>query len=187
MNTVREAHVYIELGDEAPTFAGLLKSSNSARRNLASTSFQYDSGYRAHPHAYPISPELPLVSTRTFTPENRTIFGGFADASPDTWGKKVIEATRELKRGNEPGRPRKLANLDYLLRVSDFARMGALRFKEPRGDKWLSSGTEAASIHDLERVAAVARRYEDRTATDEDLAYLSDIAIGPGALRVRVS
>ena len=187
MNTVREAHVYIELGDEAPTFAGLLKSSNSARRNLASTSFQYDSGYRAHPHAYPISPELPLVSTRTFTPENRTIFGGFADASPDTWGKKLIEAAHELKLGNKSRLPRNLTDLDYLLDVSDFARIGAMRFKEPRGDKWWSSGTEAAGIHDLERLIAVARRYEEQIASDEDLAHLSEIAVGPGGARPKVN
>ena len=187
MSTVREAHVYIELGDEAPTFAGVLKSSNSAGRNLASASFQYDSVYCANPHAYPISPELPLVSARTFTPENRTIFGAFADASPDTWGKKLIEAAHELKRGNESGLQRNLADLDYLLHVSDFARMGALRFKEPSGDKWLTSGAEAASINDLERVVAVARRYEDRNTRDEDLAYLSEIAIGPGGARPKAN
>ena len=187
MNTVREAHVYIELGDEAPTFAGVLKSSNSARRNLASASFQYDSGYRAHPRAYPISPELPLVSSRTFTPENRTIFGAFADASPDTWGKKLVEAAHELKLGTKSLLPRNLTDLDYLLDVSDFARIGALRFKAPNGDKWLATGSEAVNIHDLERVIAVARRYEDHIASDEDLAYLSDIAVGPGGARPKAN
>ncbi|WP_022885689.1 type II toxin-antitoxin system HipA family toxin [Glaciibacter superstes] len=187
MNVVLEAHVYTDLGGGTPTFVGVLKPSFSGGRNLASASFQYDSGYLAHPRAYPISPELPLVPTRTFTPENMTIFGSFADASPDMWGKKLIQANHALRLEKQPGVYRKLGDFDFLLNVSDFTRMGALRLKAPTGGSWLASDSEAANIHDLERVIAVARRYEDQVASDEDLEYLSDIATSPGGARPKAN
>ncbi|MBC7592632.1 MAG: type II toxin-antitoxin system HipA family toxin [Kineosporiaceae bacterium] len=187
VSVIRETHVFIELGDGTPTFVGVLKPSFSGGRNLASASFQYDSAYLSHPRAYAISPELPLASKRTFTPENMTMFGAFADASPDMWGKKIIQANHTLRLEKEPGLERGLGDFDYLVKVSDFTRMGALRLRAPTGGNWLASDSEAANIHELEKVLAVARRYEDQVASDEDLAYLADIATSPGGARPKAN
>ncbi|SDN36185.1 serine/threonine-protein kinase HipA [Cryobacterium flavum] len=187
MPAINEAHVFLALGDDTPTFVGVLKPSFGGGRNVASASFQYDSAYLSHPRAYAISPELPLGSKRTFTPENMAIFGAFADASPDMWGKKIIQANHSLRLEEEPGLERGLGDFDFLVKVSDFTRMGALRLRAPAGGKWLASDSEAANIHELEKVIAAARRYEDQIASDEDLAYLADIATSPGGARPKAN
>jgi serine/threonine-protein kinase HipA len=92
VSVIREAHVFIELGDGTPTFVGVLKPSFSGGRNLASASFQYDSAYLSHPRLRNLT-RASLASKRTFTPENMTMFGAFADASPDMWGRKSSRPT----------------------------------------------------------------------------------------------
>jgi serine/threonine-protein kinase HipA len=42
-------------------------------------------------------------------------------------------------------------------------------------------------MHDLERIVDAAQRYEDDEATDEDIAYLNDVATSPGGARPKAN
>jgi len=186
---VNRVDVYVDGLDEQPILAGVLEASfTGSGRSLASSSFQYDPKYLAHRSSYPLSPDLPLTSTRIYTAESASQFGAFADTSPDEWGRKIIDANHARQLKADPSLPRRLGPFDHLLGVSDRTRLGALRFRAPGTHMpWLSEDSGVANEHELHRVVEVARRYEANEATDEDLAYLSDIATSPGGARPKAN
>jgi serine/threonine-protein kinase HipA len=78
----------------------------------------YGRSYLAQPNAVPIDPTLKL-GTRTYTTHDlKGMFGALRDASPDYWGRRVID-----KHSGQGG----LTEVDYLLYSPD-DRAGALGF-----------------------------------------------------------
>lgn len=162
---------------------GTLRPSFMGGRTLASSSFEYDERFLRD--GWQVSPDLPLRAGRTYSEESSTLPGAFSDAAPDDWGQKLIRADHARRRGQDPSLPARLGEFDYLLGVSDHTRMGALRFRT--AGPWLSSEAGVANLHDLQRIIDVAQRYEDDEATDEDIAYLGDIATSPGGARPKAN
>jgi serine/threonine-protein kinase HipA len=81
--------------------------------------FVYGRTYREHPDAVELDPnQLPIRSGTFETVLMRGIFGALRDASPDAWGRRIIE--RELGRAE-------LTEADYLLHSPE-DRAGALSF-----------------------------------------------------------
>ncbi len=79
----------------------------------------YGKSYLARPDAVPLEPlELPLLERTFETTQLKGVFGALRDASPDFWGRRVIE--------RHAGKPM-LTELDYLLQSPD-DRAGALSF-----------------------------------------------------------
>jgi serine/threonine-protein kinase HipA len=81
--------------------------------------FVYGRSYRENASAVPLDPfDLPIVPRTFETAKMRGIFGALRDASPDSWGRGVIE--KQLKRTD-------LSEIDYLLHSPE-DRAGALSF-----------------------------------------------------------
>jgi serine/threonine-protein kinase HipA len=81
--------------------------------------FVYGRSYRENAQAVPLDPfDLPIVPRTFETARMRGIFGALRDASPDSWGRSVIE--KQLKRTE-------LSEIDYLLHSPE-DRAGALSF-----------------------------------------------------------
>lgn len=79
----------------------------------------YGRSYRENARAVPLDPfNLPIVPRTFQTARMRGIFGALRDASPDSWGRGVIE--KQLKRTD-------LSEIDYLLHSPE-DRAGALSF-----------------------------------------------------------
>ena len=200
---INDVAVYLDEAADltgGPVLVGLLNTSYQGGRSLASASFQYDRGYLAREDRYEISPDLPLVETRTHTGANTNLFGAFSDASPDTWGQKLIEANNAVQRRNGVGTLRALGEFDYLIGVDDRSRMGAIRLA-PIGDtavadtavedsaprrNWLSTSTGAGQ-QELFKILRIATRYEASQASDEDIEYLAGIATSPGGARPKTN
>jgi serine/threonine-protein kinase HipA len=182
-----EVDVYLDQTRAEPIKVGTLRPSFNGGRSLAGASFEYDSAYLESNSRYEISPDLPLFPTRTYTADNQTLFGAFEDASPDQWGEKIIEANHAVKLKKDSNLPRRMGQFDFLLGVSDQSRMGALRFRRPDSATWLSSESAVANIHDIEKVLDAAVRYEANRASDEDVAYLAEIATSPGGARPKAN
>lgn len=166
-----------------PRRVGTLRPSFQGLRTLASSSFEYDPDFLRD--GWQVSPDLPLRTGRTYTADNQTLPGTFSDAAPDDWGQKLIRADHARRRQDDATLPDRLGEFDYLLGVADHTRIGALRFRS--GGSWSSSETGVANLHDLERILAAAARYEDDEATDEDIAYLGDVATSPGGARPKAN
>lgn len=162
---------------------GSLRPSFLGRGTLASSSFEYDAGWLTR--GWQISPDLPMVSGRIYTAENQTLPGAFSDAAPDDWGQKLIRADHARRRRHDADLPTRLGEFDYLLGVADHTRAGALRFRAD--GSWLSSEQGVANLHDLARIVEAAQRYEDDQASDDDIAYLNDVATSPGGARPKAN
>jgi len=86
---------------------------------IATGTFVYNPDYLRRPDAVPLEPfELPLSARRAQTVKLRGIFGCLRDASPDAWGRRIIE--KHLGRAD-------LTEVDYLLHSPE-DRAGALSF-----------------------------------------------------------
>jgi len=122
-------------------------------------SFEYEPEWLISKNKFLLDPEIHLYRGAQY-PINKENFGVFADAMPDSWGRKLMQrrAAQKAKEKNE--KPGKLYELDYLLGVHDLTRMGALRFKtDPEGPFLDNDNHQPAppwtSLRELQHTAAI--------------------------------
>lgn len=70
-----------------------------------------------------LDPELMPYSGRQY-PVGKKIFGLFSDASPDRWGRVLMNKRERILAEREGRKPSKLHDSDYLLGVYDETRNG---------------------------------------------------------------
>jgi serine/threonine-protein kinase HipA len=116
--TSRECFVYVVLpGETELVTAGRFRRTVD-RHGVATGRFVYGKSYLARNDPVPIDPIALKLATKTYeTRLLKGVFGALRDASPDYWGRRVIE--RRLGPGPD--------ELDYLLHSPD-DRAGALAF-----------------------------------------------------------
>lgn len=142
------------------------------RGGQESTSFQYDNAWLASPASFSIDPELPLFPG---VYHSTSLFGVFSDAAPDRWGRLLMRKGDTSKRT--------LFTSDYLLRVDDGLRMGALRFRVGNGP-FLADGSRVRvpPLTDLPRLVAAAQRLDagndDREIEDIKLLLRPGASLG---------
>ncbi|WP_304269257.1 type II toxin-antitoxin system HipA family toxin [Phascolarctobacterium succinatutens] len=109
-----------------------------------SYSFEYDKGWlKKTGITLTLDPELMPYSGRQY-PTGKNIFGLFADASPDRWGRVLMNKRERILAEKESRKPSKLYDSDYLLGVYDETRMGGIRFKVNPEGPFLSDDKETA-------------------------------------------
>jgi len=118
MPTSDRVYVYLQLpGSLEVVTAGYFEQTESA--GVLVGVFVYNPAYLGRDDAVPLDPfELPLRPGRFETVKLKGIFGALRDASPDAWGRRIIE--RHLN--SFP-----LSEVDYLLHSPE-DRVGALAF-----------------------------------------------------------
>lgn len=142
-----------------------------AVRGSESYSFEYDEDWLSNVKLSTImDPEIMPYTGRQYSSRTR-IFGMFADASPDRWGRMLIGRRERLRAEKENRKPRKLYDSDYLLGVYDSSRVGGLRFKTDKSGAFLSDDSEAAvpPWTTLRTLEEASRRFEN------DESDLSDV------------
>lgn len=99
-------------------------------RGSDSYSFSFDRSWLRDFGSLFLSEDLNNYPGMQYTKPGRDIFGCFADALPDRWGRTLLNR-REQVLATEENRPAKrLSSFDYLVGIDDFSRMGGFRFKE---------------------------------------------------------
>jgi len=157
--TASECYVYITLpGKTEFVTAGKFELTTDRQSNPTGR-FVYGRSYLARDNAVPIDPIELKLSTKTYdTNILKGVFGALRDASPDYWGRRVIEKyTAETQ----------LGEIDYLLYSPD-DRAGALGFglnQEPPAPHRKFNQTM-----DLERLQELAKLI----IADEDLPDSSE-------------
>ncbi|MGO4534187.1 type II toxin-antitoxin system HipA family toxin [Leifsonia sp. 2MCAF36] len=182
--------VYLDEGPDEPVRVGTLRASFMGGRTLAGSSFEYAASYLASQESYALSPDLPLVAGKQFSGGDTTLFGAFADVTPDDWGVGLIDAEYALQRGDRL--PPAIGEFDHLVQQNDLTRMGALRFTAPgvlpSADRWLTAAKHtAANTHDVRRIAEAATRFEEYEATDEDIEILGFVGSSLGGARPKAT
>ena len=105
-----------------------------ARGNREFSTFQYDEAWISNPRGFALAPSVPLNANQYFfrkEGDHTSPLPPFlADTTPDSWGRNIIRRdARENRTDTTP-----LNELDYLLAVDDFSRLGALRIREDVAD-----------------------------------------------------
>lgn len=108
-------------------------------------SFEYDNKWLSSTN-YPVSidPDFMGYGGREY-PNGNSIFGIFADASPDRWGRLLMNKKERKIADKESRKPRRLNESDFLMGVYDETRMGGIRFKSEEDGEFLSNDKETAT------------------------------------------
>lgn len=77
-----------------------------------------------------LSDDLRNYPGQQYSHPARDIFGCFADALPDRWGRTLLNRREQIEATEEKRPVRRLSSYDYLTGIDDFSRMGGFRFKE---------------------------------------------------------
>ena len=154
-------YVYDNFSEDVPVLLGRLYV--GVIKGGETYSFEYDANWLKNKGmSFDLDPELRSFIGRQF-PVGKGIFGMFADASPDRWGRILMNKRERILAEKEGRKPRKLHDSDYLLGVYDETRMGGIRFKlEPDG-VFLSDDKETATPPwtSLRTLEEASRRFEN--------------------------
>lgn len=154
-------YVYDNFSEDVPCLIGRLYV--GVIKGGETYSFEYDADWLVrNKMKVSLDPQLQPFTGRQF-PTGKNIFGIFADASPDRWGRVLMNKRERIIAGKEGRKPRKLYDSDYLLGVYDETRMGGIRFKLDVNGPFLSDDKENgvppwAYLRTLEEAA---RNYEN--------------------------
>lgn len=151
--------------------------------------FAYDEAWLSDPERFSVSADLPLVPgyqpNKAVSPHDSLFHGAIADTAPDAWGRLVIARDHAKRRRADPQLP-VLNELDCLLAVDDFSRVGALRLRDPEGTwhRTVPKGRRGTPpLIELERIYQTSRAVERGQETAEDLRYLLGKATSLGGMR----
>jgi len=172
----RRIFVYIDLAGKAHLVGTLWARANKGRE---SASFEYHRSWLDNPASFALEPALTKTPGPQHTAPDRFIFGAFGDSAPDRWGRILIQRDERMRARAEKREPRGLREIDYLLRVSDFTRQGALRFAETEGGEFIapSEGKRVPPLVFLPKLLAAATAIGTEKENDEDVKLL----IAPGS------
>jgi serine/threonine-protein kinase HipA len=135
--------VYDDFSAESPILMGTLYV--NIIKGGESYSFEYDKDWlKKTALRFTLDPELMPYCGRQY-PSGKNIFGLFADASPDRWGRVLMNKRERILAEKEGRKPSKLYDSDYLLGVYDETRMGGIRFKTDPDGPFLSDDKETAA------------------------------------------
>ena len=157
-------YVYDDFSSDSLLLMGCLYV--SVIRGAETYSFEYDKEWLKETSSNMIlDPSLLPYAGRHY-PADKNIFGMFADASPDRWGRVLMNKRERIRSEKEGRKPSKLYDSDYLLGVYDETRMGGIRFKIDRNGSFVSDDKETAAPPwtTLRPLKEASRNFENETA-----------------------
>lgn len=133
--------------------------------------FEYDASWINDSAAFAIDPAtLPLQLGPFASGHEQSAFpGAIRDSAPDRWGRLLIR--RALRKSGES---RPLTEVDYLLAINDYTRVGALRFRR-LGELEFSENVGGRKVPPLVRLPALlnaADAVHGSEETTDDLRLL---------------
>jgi len=154
--------LHIEWGDET-----LLVGHLHTAEHSPAVSFEYAAEWLRRDDVFAIDPtSLPL---RSGTHHGQTLFGAIHDCGPDRWGRMLIE--RAVRKGVLPRRP--YQDLDYVLALDDFTRIGALRLRADAASPFLAAGSgQLPPLVSLTALLRATDAIHGETETAADLRFL---------------
>lgn len=150
------------------------------RRQSESATFRYASEYLASSAAYQLDPGLPLFEGAQQTPQDQSSFGAFSDCAPDRWGRRLVQRAERHRIEEQGGARRSFGEMDYLLRVRDDLRQGALRFRYPNSQAFL--WPEAMGIPPFVELGELLGAAEHLERGSESAAELALLLCGGSSL-----
>lgn len=182
----KELFVYIELKGVI-YLVGKLWARTIQRRQSAT--FKYAEEWLQNPVRFSLEPALMLDPGPYHTAADKSLFGSIGDSAPDRWGRVLIRRAEVRRNKIENQKPRTLLEVDYLLRVNDEARQGALRFSEEEGGPFLAQKSQSSipPLIELSKLLSASEKVIDNNETDEELNLLLEPGSSLGGARPKAS
>jgi serine/threonine-protein kinase HipA len=178
--------VQVCIGKAGLPVGSLIYVRQGRRENSA---FAYDAAWLACPARFNVSADLQLQPGhqphKAASPHDSVFHGALADTAPDAWGRRIIARDHARRRRIDPDLPA-LTELDYLLMVDDFSRIGALRLHDTKGawPQMVAKGRRRTPpLIELERIYQASHAVERGQESEEDLRYLQGKGTSLGGLR----
>jgi serine/threonine-protein kinase HipA len=183
MQTDIEVHIDLDMQVHR---VGTLYAPERGPRSLAT--FHYHADWIDSPTAFSLEPALQMGRGAFAPPSGQMLFGSIGDSSPDSWGRRLMQRAERRLAAREGRAVRTLSDIDYLLGVSDIARLGALRFKG-RGDTAFQAEASAGvpPMIELGRLMAITERILRDEESDEDLQMIFAPGSSLGGARPKAS
>lgn len=135
-------------------------------------SFVYNKSWIDSADSFAIDPLLPLDSQTYY---NQQLWGAFSDISPDRWGR-LIQTRYEEKM---------LTESEFMLGVSDYFRVGALRLKID--NEFVRNSTNIPLLLHLSQIQDSTLKVENDEYTKDDLKNLLSPSSSLGGARPKAS
>ena len=131
-------------------------------RGSDSYSFKFADGWIRKYNAITLSEDLNNYPGIQYTQLNKDIFGCFADALPDRWGRTLLRRREQILAQEESRPVRRLSSFDFLTGIDDFSRMGGLRFKETLDGEFINAdkSLRIPPLTDLRELIAASKEIE---------------------------
>jgi serine/threonine-protein kinase HipA len=177
---------YIDLDGVSHRVGTLWARSNKGRE---SATFEYAGEWLDNPLRFELEPALSLGKGPQHTAAGRALFGAFGDSAPDRWGRGLILREEQRSARAQKRAAHTLNEADYLIRVSDFTRQGALRFKERDDGPFLApmDGKQIPPLVFLPKLLAAAMHVGTEKESDDDLKLLLAPGSSLGGARPKAS
>ena len=141
--------------------------------------FKYDDNWLNNPLSFALEPLLSLRKTPHFTKKGYSLFGSINDSAPDRWGRMLLNQNEKNLADDDGRHHRSLSEVDYLLGVTDIARLGALRFAEKEDGPFLAV-SKKNSIPPLIRIGELLHAVVELEKDRENIKDLQ-ILLAPGS------
>ncbi len=113
-----------------------------------------------------LSDDLNNYPGQQYTRPDRDIFGCFADALPDRWGRTLLLRREQIEAEEEHRPVRRLSSFDFLTGIDDYSRMGGFRFKETPDGEFINMN-ESLRIPPLTDMRALVVASEEIERSEE--------------------
>jgi serine/threonine-protein kinase HipA len=159
---VRESfEVFLDAAELGPAQRVGTLYRHDVRTDLA-PSFAYDPAWLQSGRAFMLDPRLELWDGEQHPPDKSAAFGIFMDSAPDRWGRVLMERREGAAAAREGRKMRRLQEMDFLLGVQDFTRVGGLRFRASSDGPFLDNSANAAPpVTSLPELAYISKRVEE--------------------------
>ncbi len=166
---------------------GTLVFARQGRRE--NSAFAYEQDWLANTSRFNVSADLQLnagyQTHKALSASDSVFHGAIADTAPDAWGRRVVARDHAKRRKDNPSLA-PLSEMDYLLAVDDFSRVGALRFCDETGN-WQRSVSvgkrRTPPLVDLGQMYLASRAVELGEETTADLRFLQGKGTSLGGMR----
>ena len=138
-------------------------------RGSDSYSFKYADNWIKKYNAINLSEDINNYPGIQYTQPNKDIFGCFADALPDRWGRTLLLRREQILAQDENRPIRRLSSFDFLTGIDDFSRMGGFRFRETPDGEFINADNSLRipPLTDLRELIAASKEIEKSEDVNE--------------------
>lgn len=137
-------------------------------------SFEYSKEWLKDFSHITLDPDLYNTLGRQYVSQSKTFFGFLSDCLPDRWGRKLLKRKEAIQANIENRPEQQLTDYDYLIRINDETRMGALRFKHKEENSFISATDDynVPPFENLRKLEQAALDFERTEFTDDKALQL---------------